>query len=97
MPAPESRPINRTPASHVMSTVSQLVVDFFSSFRNVLLTSIVLRVALILYSEWHDAHSIVKYTDVDYRVFSDAAWFVVHPSTDNHAQGIWGKWLNIGE
>ncbi|KAI6005693.1 glycosyltransferase family 50 protein [Pisolithus albus] len=31
-----------------------------------LVVSAALRVGLILYSEWHDAHSIVKYTDVDY-------------------------------
>ena len=56
---------------------------------NVFLVSAFLRVALILYSEWHDAHSIVKYTDVDYRVFSDAASFLLHPSEQegNCAQG----------
>lgn len=59
------------------------------TFANVLLGSALLRVVLILYSEWHDAHSLVKYTDVDYRVFSDAAYFLLHPSENenNHAQG----------
>lgn len=33
----------------------------------------VLRSLLLVYSAWHDRHSIVKYTDVDYRVYSDAA------------------------
>ena len=57
------------------------------SFRNVLLASALLRVILILYSEWHDARSLMKYTDVDYRVFSDATRFLLHPTTDNRAKG----------
>ncbi|KAF7338151.1 GPI mannosyltransferase 1 [Mycena venus] len=59
------------------------------SFRDVLVLSIALRVGLILYSEWHDAHSVVKYTDIDYRVFSDATRFLLNPgpNAENHAQG----------
>jgi len=67
------------------------------NFRNVVAISIFIRVALILYSEWHDAHSLVKYTDVDYRVFSDAARFLLHPTEHNVAQGILGPWLGVGE
>lgn len=67
------------------------------SFPTVLVASSVLRIALILYSEWHDAHSVVKYTDVDYRVFSDAARFVLHPTDENRAQGPLGSWLGLGE
>ncbi|KAF5358026.1 hypothetical protein D9756_001490 [Leucocoprinus leucothites] len=63
------------------------------SFRNVLFASIGLRIVLILYSEWHDARSLVKYTDVDYRVFTDAARFVLQPSQDNRAQGPLSQWL----
>ena len=59
----------------------------FPSFPKVLLASALLRVALILYSEWHDARSLVKYTDVDYRVFTDAAWFLSNPSPLNQAEG----------
>ncbi|KAI0797589.1 glycosyltransferase family 50 protein [Abortiporus biennis] len=69
----------------------------FSSFRNVLIISTIIRVALILYSEWHDAHSTVKYTDVDYRVFSDATRFILHPTPQNTANGLVGKWLGIGD
>ncbi|KAG6908767.1 hypothetical protein DXG01_003379 [Tephrocybe rancida] len=57
------------------------------SFRTILVSSIALRVGLIVYSEWHDQNSIVKYTDIDYRVFSDAARFLLHPGPSNYAQG----------
>ena len=67
------------------------------SFPNVLLASILLRVTLILYSEWHDARSLVKYTDVDYRVFSDAARFLVYPSDDNRAKGFLNHIIHLGE
>lgn len=72
-----------------------LHVNVFSVF----LISAIVRVGLILYSEWHDAHSVVKYTDVDYRVFSDAARFVLSPSsTDgNVAKGPYGYLFSLGE
>ncbi|KAK1303987.1 GPI mannosyltransferase 1 [Acorus calamus] len=41
-----------------------------------MLLSGVLRLALIVYGEWQDAHMEVRYTDVDYLVFSDAAALV---------------------
>ncbi|KIJ69043.1 glycosyltransferase family 50 protein [Hydnomerulius pinastri MD-312] len=67
------------------------------SFRSLLIVSAVLRIGLILYSEWHDAHSVVKYTDVDYRVFSDAARFLLHPGQVPHniAQGPLTKRLGL--
>jgi phosphatidylinositol glycan class M len=65
-------------------------------FRSILILAVVLRIALILYSDWHDAHSVVKYTDVDYRVFSDAARFLVRPE-DKIARGPFGQWLGLGE
>lgn len=44
--------------------------------RSLLLFSALLRVLLIIYGEWQDAHMEVRYTDVDYLVFSDAASLV---------------------
>ncbi|KAM4058761.1 mannosyltransferase (PIG-M) domain-containing protein [Hirsutella rhossiliensis] len=44
------------------------------------LVAALLRLGLLVYGSWQDAHSAVKYTDVDYLVFTDAARFVVRGS-----------------
>lgn len=80
-----------------MTTNGHGIFRALSSFHNILVISVAIRVGLILYSEWHDARSVVKYTDIDYRVFNDAARFVLRPAAGNHAQGPLGKWLDIGE
>ena len=79
-----------------MSLHSNHILRHVPSFTTILLVSSLLRVALIAYSEWHDAHSIVKYTDVDYRVFSDAARFVLNPSENNRAEGPLASLFNVG-
>ncbi|EJU05262.1 hypothetical protein DACRYDRAFT_98094 [Dacryopinax primogenitus] len=58
-------------------------------FALILLLSALLHVGLIIYGDWHDAHSPLKYTDIDYHVFSDAARFVLHPEKSGFA----GGWL----
>ena len=83
-----------------MTSLSESSLSF-PSLRIVLFSATVLRIGLILYSEWHDSRSLVKYTDVDYRVFSDAAAFVFQPGDANQAQGplkqLLGYQLDIGE
>lgn len=44
----------------------------------VISASILLRIALFAYGLWQDANSPMKYTDIDYYVFTDASRFVSH-------------------
>ncbi|KAL0946705.1 hypothetical protein HGRIS_012892 [Hohenbuehelia grisea] len=67
------------------------------SITVILAGSVLLRVALIIYSEWHDAHSVVKYTDVDYRVFSDATHFLLNSGPSNQAQGPLAYKVSLGD
>lgn len=48
----------------------------FTSPTKVITASLVLRLVLLVYGAWQDAHSPVKYTDIDYLVFTDAARYV---------------------
>lgn len=48
-----------------------------SSFTLHCLLALVLRLVLILYANFHDEYFAVPYTDVDYKVFTDAARHVV--------------------
>ncbi|KAD4179425.1 hypothetical protein E3N88_28016 [Mikania micrantha] len=47
------------------------------NFRSLIIFSAFLHVLLIVYGEWQDTHMEVRYTDVDYFVFSDVAALVV--------------------
>jgi phosphatidylinositol glycan class M len=51
---------------------------FFTSPSLVFLAAILLRVVLFFYGLWQDANSPMKYTDIDYFVFTDASRFIAH-------------------
>lgn len=44
-----------------------------SNIRTHLIIGGLIRVAMTIYGDYHDSHNEVKYTDVDYKVFTDAA------------------------
>jgi phosphatidylinositol glycan class M len=50
--------------------------SFFRSPPLVFSASIVLRAVFLLYGLWQDANSPMKYTDIDYYVFTDAARYI---------------------
>jgi GPI mannosyltransferase 1 subunit M len=52
------------------------MAGFFSSPARVFSCAIFLRITLFFYGLWQDANSPMKYTDIDYYVFTDAARFV---------------------
>lgn len=54
------------------------VTMFFSSPLLVFSAAIALRAGLFFYGIWQDANSPMKYTDIDYYVFTDAARFAAH-------------------
>lgn len=43
--------------------------------------AITLKILLIIYGEYHDSHSQIKYGDIDYKVYNDAARYVIENSS----------------
>ena len=59
-----------------------------------LLAAAALRIGLLVYGVRHDARHALKYTDVDYAVFSDAARYVLAPDPPQRAEGpLAPSWL----
>eukprot|EP00117_Sycon_ciliatum_P007018 scpid65544/ scgid10299/ GPI mannosyltransferase 1; GPI mannosyltransferase I; Phosphatidylinositol-glycan biosynthesis class M protein len=50
-----------------------MALSSMPSWKTVLVVSVTLRIALLVFGEWQDRNMIVKFTDVDYHVFTDAA------------------------
>jgi phosphatidylinositol glycan class M len=55
----------------------------FADIRCVLFASACVRVILYMYSVYHDSHYLVKFTDVDYSVYNDAAQIIYNDKYDS--------------
>lgn len=67
-------------------------------FRVALVLGALLRFALLLWGKYQDTHGPVKYTDIDYEVYSDASTCLVRPTASSppcsHARGPYApEWL----
>ena len=67
------------------------------SLTALLAVGAIIRAIFIAYGVYRDAHHALKYTDVDYKVFSDAARFVYNASNETRANGPLGKYLSVGD
>lgn len=65
--------------------MANLVSSFFSSPLLVFSAAFLLRAILLVYGLWQDANSPLKYTDIDYLVFTDAARFTFPSASSSPA------------
>jgi phosphatidylinositol glycan class M len=55
---------------------SSTITNLFSNTRLILTISLLFRLLLLLWGEYQDTHSPLKYTDIDYLVFTDASRYL---------------------
>jgi GPI mannosyltransferase 1 subunit M len=63
-------------AGQTAAAPSSLAARFFHGHLPLYFSAAVFRLVFLLYGLWQDANSPVKYTDIDYLVFTDAARFM---------------------
>ncbi|GAM27344.1 hypothetical protein SAMD00019534_105190 [Acytostelium subglobosum LB1] len=56
---------------------NDFIYNGYNLTKYTFLVGCVVRCLLIVFSEWQDANMLVKYTDIDYEVYTDASRFVV--------------------
>ena len=83
-------------SAHALSTRRRLVLHMAVFFRTAVTLAIILRGALVIYGAYQDGYSTLKYTDIDYRVFSDAARIMLQPAPEQRAKGWLVEWLGWG-
>lgn len=88
-------------AVHSTSRTTQRKI-FNAAIRHAIPLSFAIQLGLIAFGEYQDRYSDVKYTDIDYRVFSDAVrclWTGCGQGERGVASGFANRWVGgaVGE
>ncbi|KAK0611072.1 PIG-M-domain-containing protein [Immersiella caudata] len=73
-------------AGQATTTPSSLAARFFHGRFPLYFSAAIFRLVFLLYGLWQDANSPVKYTDIDYLVFTDAARFMSKGQSPYHRE-----------